>query len=84
MQRVRRGVRPRARGGRGPEADDATLLRVAAAYEAKYGSDWHFEVRDGAFHHEGGEALVFGLAPSTAFGFAKGPYSQTRWRFGPR
>ena len=66
------------------EAGDATLLRVAAAYEAKYGSDWHFEVREGAFHHQGGEALVFGLAPSTAFGFAKGPYSQTRWRVGPR
>jgi hypothetical protein len=66
------------------EADDATLRRVAAAYEAKYGSDWHFEVRDGAFHHQGGEAWVFGLALSTAFGFGKGPYSQTRWRFASR
>jgi nitroimidazol reductase NimA-like FMN-containing flavoprotein (pyridoxamine 5'-phosphate oxidase superfamily) len=61
--------------------DDDRLARVAAAYESKYGSEWHFEVRDGAFHHEGGAALVFELAPLTAFGFGKGEYSQTRWRF---
>jgi hypothetical protein len=62
-------------------SDDAELARVAAAYEAKYGSEWHFEVSNGAFHHEGGEALVFAVAPATAFGFRKGEYSQTRWRF---
>jgi len=61
--------------------DDAKLAPIAAAYEAKYGSGWHFEVRDGAFHHEGGEALVFQLTPATAFGFGKGAFSQTRWRF---
>jgi nitroimidazol reductase NimA-like FMN-containing flavoprotein (pyridoxamine 5'-phosphate oxidase superfamily) len=63
-------------------SDDAKLTRIAAAYESKYGSDWHFDVRDGAFQHEGGEALVFEVAPTTAFGFGKGEYSQTRWRFG--
>jgi Pyridoxamine 5'-phosphate oxidase len=62
--------------------DDAKLTRIAHAYESKYGSDWHFDVRDGAFHHGGGEALVFEVAPATAFGFGKGEYSQTRWRFG--
>lgn len=62
--------------------DQAKLERVADAYESKYGSDWHFDVRDGAFHAEGsGEALVFEVAPLTAFGFGKGEYSQTRWRF---
>jgi general stress protein 26 len=62
--------------------DEALLERVADAYESKYGSDWHFDVRDGAFHAEGsGEALVFEVAPTTAFGFGKGEYSQTRWRF---
>lgn len=62
--------------------DEAKLERVADAYESKYGSDWHFDVRDGAFHAEGsGEALVFEVAPTTAFGFGKGEYSQTRWRF---
>lgn len=62
--------------------DEAKLARVAAAYESKYGGDWHFDVRDGAFHAEGsGEALVFEVSPTTAFGFGKGEYSQTRWRF---
>jgi nitroimidazol reductase NimA-like FMN-containing flavoprotein (pyridoxamine 5'-phosphate oxidase superfamily) len=61
--------------------DDAELQRIADAYEAKYGPDWHFTVHDGAFHHDGGEAYVFAVAPSTAFGFRKGAYSQTRWRF---
>jgi len=65
--------------------DDARLQRIADAYESKYGSDWHFDVRDGAFHHSGGHALVYEVAPSTAFGFGKGDvYSQTRWRFAPR
>jgi hypothetical protein len=62
-------------------SDDATLRGLAAAYESKYGGDWHFDVRDGAFHGEGGEALVYEVAPSTVFGFGKGEYSQTRWRF---
>lgn len=61
--------------------DDAALLRIANAYESKYGSTWHFDVRDGAFLGDGGEALVFEVAPTTAFGFRKGEYSQTRWRF---
>jgi nitroimidazol reductase NimA-like FMN-containing flavoprotein (pyridoxamine 5'-phosphate oxidase superfamily) len=65
-------------------SDDAELQRLAAAWEAKYGSDWHFDVRDGAFHHDGGEALVFELAPVKALGFGRGAeqYSHTRWRFG--
>lgn len=64
---------------------DAKLRRIAEAYESKYGSDWRFTVRDGAFHQEGvgGEAVVYEVAPSTAFGFAKGAYAQTRWRFQP-
>lgn len=61
--------------------DDAPLRRLAGAYEDKYGSGWHFEVRDGAFHGGGGAALVYRVAPATAFGFRKGEYSQTRWRF---
>jgi len=62
-------------------SDDAKLGRIAGAYASKYGSDWHFDVRDGAFYGEGGEALVDEVAPSTAFGFGKGEFSQTRWRF---
>lgn len=62
-------------------AEDAKLRPIASAYESKYGSDWHFDVRDGAFHHEAGHALVYEVMPSVAFGFRKGEYSQTRWRF---
>jgi nitroimidazol reductase NimA-like FMN-containing flavoprotein (pyridoxamine 5'-phosphate oxidase superfamily) len=64
--------------------DVARLRRVAEAYESKYGSTWHFDVRNGAFHSDdGSESLVFEVAPTTAFGFGKGEYSQTRWRFQP-
>lgn len=63
--------------------DEARLRRLAAAWEEKYGSFWHYEVRDGCFHHGPGHAYVFEVAPRTAFGFGKGePFSQTRWRFG--
>ncbi len=61
--------------------DDDKLSRIADAYVSKYGEDWRFEVRDGAFHHGPGEAWVFEVAPSTAYGFGKGDYSHTRWRF---
>ena len=63
--------------------DEVKLQRVADAYAAKYGSDWHFDVRDGAFNgQEGNIAQVYEVAPTTAFGFGKGAmFSQTRWHF---
>ncbi|HEY3614886.1 MAG TPA: pyridoxamine 5'-phosphate oxidase family protein [Gaiellales bacterium] len=63
--------------------DDERLQPVAEAYVAKYGEDWRFTVRGGEFVHRDGEssALVYELAPVTAFGFAKGAFGQTRWRF---
>ncbi|WP_371482613.1 pyridoxamine 5'-phosphate oxidase family protein [Kitasatospora sp. NBC_00315] len=64
-------------------ADDDALRAVADAYEAKYGSEWRFEVRNGYFLGSGGNDPVFRVEPVTAFGFRKGEYSQTRWRFGP-
>ncbi|MGW7053413.1 pyridoxamine 5'-phosphate oxidase family protein [Streptomyces sp. NPDC054887] len=64
------------------ESDERRLRRLAAAYEEKYGPDWHFDVRDGAFYGEGDRAVVFRVAPVAAFGFGKGVYSQTRWLFG--
>jgi hypothetical protein len=61
-------------------SDEARLQRVADRYASKY--DWHYTVRDGAFYGEGGRALVYEVAPATAFGFGKGESSsQTRWRF---
>ncbi|MCL8010384.1 pyridoxamine 5'-phosphate oxidase family protein [Streptomyces sp. AS02] len=62
--------------------DDARLRELAAGWEAKYGSFWHFEVDNGRFRHGAGHAYVFSVAPGTVFGFGKGePFSQTRWRF---
>jgi general stress protein 26 len=60
--------------------DTPTLERLAEAYVAKY--DWHYTVRDGAFHHAPGPAAVYAIAPKIAFGFSKGAVSgQTRFRF---
>ncbi|MEU8526784.1 pyridoxamine 5'-phosphate oxidase family protein [Streptomyces sp. NPDC048629] len=62
--------------------DETRLRALAAVYEEKYGAEWRFEVRDGTFVGDGGPAVVFAVAPRTAFGFAKGdPFGQTRWRF---
>ncbi|MFF2408339.1 pyridoxamine 5'-phosphate oxidase family protein [Streptomyces sp. NPDC058092] len=63
--------------------DEDRLHRLAAAWESKYGPQWHFDVQDGTFRHAGHVALVFEVPPRTVFGFGKGaPFSQTRWRFG--
>ncbi|MCA1737571.1 MAG: pyridoxamine 5'-phosphate oxidase family protein [Actinobacteria bacterium] len=61
--------------------DEATLRHLAELYASKY--DWHFTVRDGAFHSDAGNLTqVYAVSPATAFGFGKGePFSQTRWRF---
>jgi nitroimidazol reductase NimA-like FMN-containing flavoprotein (pyridoxamine 5'-phosphate oxidase superfamily) len=40
-------------------SDDVKLRRIADAYESKYGTEWHFDVHDGAFHHGPGEAWRF-------------------------
>jgi Pyridoxamine 5'-phosphate oxidase len=62
--------------------EEVRLLELARAFETKYGSEWRFEVRDAAFHHEGGEAWVYEVVPAKALGFEKGdPPGQTRWRF---
>lgn len=62
--------------------DDDTLRRLATAWAAKWDGRWQYEVRDGAFHHEGGgEALVFKVAPAKILAFGKGPFSHTRYRF---
>lgn len=63
--------------------DEAKLGRLADAWAEKYGKGWRFEVREGAFEHAeaGNRALVYEVTPATVFGFRKGHYSQTRWRF---
>lgn len=63
--------------------DETILQTLADRYAEKYG--WHYTVRDGAFHHVHGDssnmALVYKVPPTTAFGFGKGTFSQTCWRF---
>lgn len=62
--------------------DDDQLRRLAAAWEDKYGPEWRYDVGEGCFIQRGQPGvLVFRVEPSTAFGFGKSPYSQTRWRF---
>ena len=41
-------------------SDDAQLRRLADLWSSKYDGDWEFDVRDGAFHHEGGQASSSG------------------------
>jgi len=63
--------------------DDGTLQSLADAYEAKYGSAWHFDVADGMFTGQGGEdgAAVFRVEPAKVLAFAKDPHGQTAYRF---
>jgi nitroimidazol reductase NimA-like FMN-containing flavoprotein (pyridoxamine 5'-phosphate oxidase superfamily) len=69
-----------------PVADPATLEKVIAAYEAKYGA--HITSPEGTFHGIGdafrkGDVVVFAVAPATAYGFGRddGVYTHTRWTF---
>ena len=63
--------------------DEARLQQLADAYIAKYDDLFIFQVRDDALWIEGSEdpGLAYELRATKGFGFAKGPYSQTRWRF---
>jgi general stress protein 26 len=61
--------------------DDAMLQRLADAWRTKWDGRWQFDARDGAFHHEAGEALVFAVAPTKVLAFGKGTFSHTRHRF---
>jgi nitroimidazol reductase NimA-like FMN-containing flavoprotein (pyridoxamine 5'-phosphate oxidase superfamily) len=55
----------------------AALQALADAFEAKYGSAWHFDVAGDAFVHGGGEAAVFRIDASKTLAFAKAPHGQT-------
>jgi pyridoxine/pyridoxamine 5'-phosphate oxidase len=60
--------------------DQDVLRRIAAAFEAKYGSVWHFDVGDGVFLSSGGDAAVFRIEPAKVLAFAKEPHGQTTYR----
>ncbi|MGH2714478.1 MAG: pyridoxamine 5'-phosphate oxidase family protein [Thermoleophilaceae bacterium] len=65
-------------------ADRDALQRLADAYEAKYGSAWHFDVGDGVFGTGEDAAAVFRIEPAKALAFAKEPHAQTTYRFTDR
>ncbi|HEY8525335.1 MAG TPA: pyridoxamine 5'-phosphate oxidase family protein [Acidimicrobiales bacterium] len=64
-----------------PTTDEPTLRRLAERWRTKWDGRWDYEVRDGAFHHEGGAALVFSVIPTKVLAFGKAPYTHTRHRF---
>lgn len=61
--------------------DAAILRRLADAWRTKWDGQWQFDVGDGVFRHEGGEALVFSVAPTKVLAFGKQPFTHTRHRF---
>jgi pyridoxine/pyridoxamine 5'-phosphate oxidase len=61
--------------------DRDVLQRLADAYEAKYGSVWHFDVGDGMFGFGENVAAVFRIEPDKVLAFAKEPHAQTTYRF---
>jgi len=75
--------RPPVEGTAVRVTDQQRLARLADSWRSKYHGDWDFEVRDGMFHHDGGDALVFAVAPTKVISFAKGDFAQTRFRFTP-
>jgi general stress protein 26 len=61
--------------------DRDVLQRLADAYEAKYGSVWHFDVGDGGFRSGDDLAAVFRIQPVKVLAFAKDPHAHTSFRF---
>jgi general stress protein 26 len=64
--------------------DRGALQVLADAYEAKYGSAWHFDVGDDAFGTGEDAAAVFRVEPDKVLAFAKEPHAQTTYRFTDR
>jgi nitroimidazol reductase NimA-like FMN-containing flavoprotein (pyridoxamine 5'-phosphate oxidase superfamily) len=62
-------------------ADEGELRTLAQLWHSKYDGDWDYEVRDGAFHHQGGTALVFRVEPRKVLAFSKGNFAQTAFRW---
>jgi hypothetical protein len=64
--------------------DDMTLERLADAWRRKWDGRWEFAAREGCFHQEGGEALVFSVVPTKVLTFGKGTFTHTSHRFDSR
>jgi Pyridoxamine 5'-phosphate oxidase len=63
--------------------DNEKLQRLADAYEAKYGSVWHFDVVDGGFGSPHDLVGVFRIEAAKVLAFAKEPHGQTSYGFTP-
>lgn len=62
--------------------DESRLQTLADLWRSKYAGDWDYQVGNGVFiHDDGGEAIVFEVAPVKVLSFAKGRFAQTRYRF---
>lgn len=62
--------------------DEDRLRLLSLGWITKYGTDWSFDVVDGAFQNvAGGTAHVYRLRPNKVLAFTRGPYTQTRFRF---
>jgi nitroimidazol reductase NimA-like FMN-containing flavoprotein (pyridoxamine 5'-phosphate oxidase superfamily) len=69
-----------------PIDDPERRREIGAAFSAKYlpreaAKIFHAGLRDGSFVAEGGTNVLYEVRPTTVFGFGKGAFSQTRWRF---
>lgn len=71
--------------------DEALLQRLADVWATKWDGQWQYEVDDGCLRRssraaggaagEGGDALVYAVAPDKILAFGKGTFTQTRHRF---
>jgi general stress protein 26 len=63
------------------DTDPPTLQRLAVAWTTKWDGRWQFEPRNGRFHHDAGDAMVFSVTPVKVLAFGKGTFSHTRHQF---
>ena len=71
--------------------DHAKLQRLADAWARKWDGQWQYEVSDGHLRlrsraaggaaAEGGDAMVFSVAPTKVLAFGKGTFTHTAYRF---
>ena len=75
-----RGIDVVVEGTTARVTDSETLQPLADGYQAKYGSEWHFDVGDGVFGSGDQAAAVFRIEPTKVLAFAKQPHAQTTFR----
>jgi general stress protein 26 len=64
--------------------DEAVMKRLSEAWLTKWDGRWKFYPEGGSFHHSAGfEVLLYTVAPTKVFAFAKGAFAQTVHRFPP-